>query len=194
MHAGGGQTGGEAGERQVKPMRDALLVIDMQNGVFATPRHARAAVVGNINRLMAAAPHTVVIRHTDDDMPAGSAAWQLLPELHVPAAAVYLDKTACNAFYRTALAATLAEWHCRDLTICGCATDYCVDSTIKAAAALDYHVTVAADAHTTGNRPPIAADVLIAYYNNLWAQLILPDNPVRVRGSDSIIAAWQAVS
>ena len=125
MHAGGGQTGGEAEERQVKPMRDALLVIDMQNGVFATPRHARAAVVGNINRLMAAAPHTVIIRHTDDELPTGSVAWQLLPELHVPAAAVYLDKTACNAFYRTALAATLAERHCRDLTICGCTTDYC---------------------------------------------------------------------
>jgi len=65
------------------------------------------------------------------------------------------------------------------------------NSTIKAAAALDYRVTVAADAHTTGDRPPIAADVLIAYYNDLWAQLILPDNPVRVRRSDSIIAAWQ---
>lgn len=64
----------------------------------------RAAVVSHINRLMAAAPHTVAIRHTDDDLPAGSAAWQLLLELYVPAAAVYLDKTACNAFYRTSLA------------------------------------------------------------------------------------------
>jgi nicotinamidase-related amidase len=61
----------------------------------------------------------------------GSEGFALLPELEQPAGAFYVTKTACDSFYNTGLAALLREQDINAFVICGCATDYCVDATIK---------------------------------------------------------------
>ncbi len=76
--------------------------------------------------------------------------------------------------------------------MCGCASDYCVDATIKQAASRGFRVTIAADAHTTANRTAATAPVLIEHYNEVWANLTVPGNPLRVLSTGSILAAWQA--
>ncbi|GAB7270102.1 hypothetical protein DZS_14960 [Dickeya ananatis] len=108
-----------------------LIVIDMQNGVFATPRYQPESVTERINQLIDAADQTIFIQHTDADMLPDSEAWQVLPSLHRPANAISVTKTACDAFYRTELAQILDRLQVRHFTLCGCATDYCVDATIK---------------------------------------------------------------
>ena len=77
------------------------------------------------------------------------------------------------------------------ITICGCATDYCVDTTIKVAASNGYKVTVAADAHTTANRGPLKAEQLIQHYNEVWENLIIPGNDVRVKSTQEILQEWR---
>ena len=63
------------------------LVVDMQVGVFATPRLDEAGTVARINAQTAAVRahggRVVFIRHTDaaDGLAEGSDAWQVLPSM-----------------------------------------------------------------------------------------------------------------
>jgi nicotinamidase-related amidase len=120
-----------------------------------------------------------------------SEGFALLAELEQPADALYVTKTACDAFYKTRLAQVLSEQQIQQFVVCGCATDYCVDTTIKNGASRGYAITVAEDAHTTANRPAAQATTLIDHYNDVWRTLTVPGNPVRVKSIETILAEWQ---
>lgn len=169
-----------------------LIVVDMQNGVFATPRYQQESVVERINQLIDAADQTIFIQHTDADMLPSSEAWQVLPSLHRPANAISVTKTACDAFYRTELAQILDRLQVRHFTLCGCATDYCVDATIKNAASRGYAQTVAGDAHTTADRRAVSAAQLIDQHNDVWRDFIIPGNTLLVKDTVVILQEWQA--
>ena len=112
-----------------------VMVVDMQNGVFATPRLARERCVAQINRLVRAADKVIFIQHDEAGGLEAGSDFALLPELEQPAGALYVTKTACDAFYHTSLAQVLDEHDIQQFVICGCATDYCLDTTIKMAPA-----------------------------------------------------------
>lgn len=171
--------------------RNILVVVDMQNGVFDTPRFDRDGRAARINALIAAADQTIFICHEEGNMQAGTAAWQLLPELQVPPDAIVVTKTACDGFWHTELAATLQALDAHDFVICGCATDYCVDTTLKAGNSRGYAVTVASDAHTTADRTWATAEQLIGQHNEVWAGLTMPGNPIRVETSEAIVRRWR---
>ncbi|MFJ5508487.1 isochorismatase family protein [Pectobacterium jejuense] len=168
-----------------------LIVIDMQNAVFSTPRARQAQTVALINQLSEAADRTIFIQHEEDGMLSDSDGWQLLPELHRPEGSLFITKTACDAFYRTSLAGVLTELGVNHLTICGCATDYCVDATIKNAASRGYALTIAADAHTTANRGELKAEQLVTHYNDVWRNFIIPGNTITVETTEHIVASWK---
>lgn len=168
-----------------------LIVVDMQNGVFASPRYDRSGRVEQINQLIARAGRVIFIQHAEGEMTEGSEYWQVLPELHLPEDALSVTKTACDSFYRTSLDHVLQEQlNVTGFTICGCATDYCVDTTIKVAASKGYAVTVASDAHTTGDRTYVSAQQLIGQHNEVWRELSVPGNPVTVKTTAEILADW----
>lgn len=164
-----------------------VLVVDIQNGVFKTPRHQSEKCVSLINQLTQAAEAVIFIQHTEaGGLEEGSEGFALLPDLNQPAGAFYVTKTACDAFYDTSLEALLREQDC------GCATDYCVDATFKNGVSRGYHITVAEDAHTTANRPAADAQVLIAHYNDVWRNFIAPANPPSVKRTETILENWKA--
>ncbi|ELN2739321.1 isochorismatase family protein [Pluralibacter gergoviae] len=170
-----------------------VMVVDMQNGVFATPRYQRDACVRQINRLTRQADLVIFIRHAQaGGLEEGSEGFALLPELEQPSGALYVTKTACDAFYSTDLEQVLAQHDIRAFVICGCATDYCVDTTLRVGASKGYRITVAEDAHTTANRPAADAPVLIAHHNDVWRNLTVPGNPVVVKSVDTIVTQWRA--
>ncbi len=169
-----------------------LVVIDMQRGVFAQPRFDQAGRVERINQLIAAAHQTIFIQHVEGEMQPDSEAWQLLPEIEQPANALYINKTACDSFWHTTLEAQLAAGAHRGFVICGCATDYCVDCTVKTAATKGFRVTVAADAHTTADRTFASAEQLIGQHNEVWASLSLPGNAIQVVESAAILQQWRS--
>ncbi|MBM3069621.1 isochorismatase family protein [Enterobacter sp. RHBSTW-00994] len=170
-----------------------VMVIDMQQGVFATPRIQREQCVSHINQLTQAADMVIFIQHTETGgLEEGSDGFALLPELHQPAGAFYVTKTACDAFYHTALEALLREQEVGQFVMCGCATDYCVDATFKNGVSRGYHITVAEDAHTTANRPAAEAKTLIQHYNDVWRTFIAPDNPPVVKSTETILENWKA--
>jgi nicotinamidase-related amidase len=159
----------------------ALLIIDMQRGSFIadTPRHDADGVIDRINKLANSfrkqGDLVLFIQHdgTDNDnfLP-GSEEWMLLPELELTAADGFIAKTANDCFYRSGLNTILQEHHATEVVITGCATDFCVDATVKSAATQGYSVVVIADGHTTTNHEDIAAGQLIAHYNWVWKNML----------------------
>jgi nicotinamidase-related amidase len=103
-----------------------------------------------------------------------------------------VHKRACDAFYETDLAATLGRHGVTTLAVTGCATDFCVDTTIRAAASRDYEVLVVEDGHTTADRPHVDAVSLIRHHNWLWQSLIHPRRPITVLPAAELIARVQA--
>lgn len=169
---------------------NVVIVIDMQNGVFANPRFDREGRVVRINQLIDHADQVIFIQHAEDEMTQGSELWQILPELHYPQKAISVTKTACDSFYQTPLDTVIAQLGATHLAICGCATDYCVDTTIKIAASKGYALTIASDAHTTADRQYVTAQQLIAQHNEVWAELSIPGNRITVKTTQQILADW----
>jgi nicotinamidase-related amidase len=160
-------------------MKTALLVIDMQVGLFHGPQAPFDGdrVLANINTLIAAARDAaapiVVIRHTGPEgspIAAGSALWQVLPELAVDAHQDhFIDKTRPSCFFNTGLAEWLDDGGVGELVICGMKTDYCVDSTSRLAGDLGFKAVLVADAHTTMDSPVLNAAAIIAHHNQVLA-------------------------
>jgi nicotinamidase-related amidase len=173
-----------------------LLVIDMQAGLFVSesPRHDADGVVARINELARAVRRTgglvVFVQHdgpSGDPFEPGADGWRLLPSLERGAGDVVVHKTACDAFYGTELAEVLGQHGATRLIVTGCATDFCVDTTIRAAASLDYEVLVAEDGHTTADRPHVDAVSVIRHHNWVWENLIHPKVRVQVLPASRII-------
>ena len=147
--------------------RAALLIIDMQVGLFHGPEQPfdGPRILENINRLIAAAREAgapiFAVRHTGPDgspIAAGSPLWQLLPELAIdPGRDRLFNKSRPSSFQGTTLAAQLAALDCDTLVIAGMKTQYCVDTTCRAAAELGLKVVLAADAHTCMDTPALSA-------------------------------------
>ncbi|MDX6039330.1 isochorismatase family protein [Scandinavium lactucae] len=170
-----------------------VMVVDMQKGVFATARYRERECVARVNRLIQVADRVIFIQHIEEGgLEEGSEGFALLTELEQPADALCVTKTACDAFYQTELEQVLAENGITGFVMCGCATDYCVDTTLKVGASKGYQITVAEDAHTTANRPAAEASTLIAHYNEVWRTLTVPGNPVHVKPVETIVAQWLA--
>jgi len=175
----------------------ALLVIDMQAGLFGvdSPRHDAEGVVGRINTLgrvvREAGGLVIFIQHDGppgDTFEPGTDGWALLKTLERESADLVVSKQACDAFYRTDLVRILAERDARELLITGCATDFCVDTTVRAAASRDYEVIVVEDGHTTADRPHMDAVSVIRHHNWVWANLILPGRRVTVLSASDVVA------
>ncbi len=173
--------------------KTGLLVIDMQVGLFqGEPRHDADGVVERINALARAVRakggSVVFVQHEDEGAFArGDPMWQLLPTLDRRPGDAAVSKTACDSFYRSGLEMVLRERNIDRLLVTGCATDFCVDTTIRSAASKDYDIVVVADGHTTRNRPYLDAQTIITHHNAMWSNLILPGHPVRVAPTEELL-------
>ncbi|MGR2707860.1 cysteine hydrolase [Pseudomonas sp. IB20] len=156
-------------------MANALLIIDMQNGLYDGPDKPfeRERVLGTINQLIqrartANAP-IFVARHTGpagSPIEAGSPLWQLLPELNVDEARDHLfNKTRPSCFLGTDLAQQLAAKQVDELVIVGMKTQFCIDTTCRVAAELGFSVVLPEDGHTCMDTPLLSAEAIIAHHN-----------------------------
>ncbi|HYD81071.1 MAG TPA: cysteine hydrolase family protein [Paucimonas sp.] len=141
-------------------MTTALIIIDVQRGLFDDePRPYEAdAVVGRINalaeRARASGAPVVFVQHerAEGMLQYGSESWQLERNLIVKEGDVFVRKSTPDSFLGTPLAELLAARGAKRLVICGYASEFCVDTTTRRAAALGFPVLLAADAHTTHDK------------------------------------------
>ncbi|MEB7883504.1 cysteine hydrolase family protein [Serratia fonticola] len=152
-------------------MQSALLVIDVQQGLFNPPPAEAEQVLTRINQLSERARQAgvpvIFIQHqtAHEELSAGSAAWQIHQGLQVKPGDHRVDKTTPDSFLRTNLGKLLIAEGVTQLVICGYSTEYCVDTTTRRAAGLGYPVVLAADAHTSHDKPHASGLQIRAHHN-----------------------------
>lgn len=154
-------------------MTAALIVIDVQRALFeASPPPADAgAVLGRINdltdRARAAGVPVIYVQHESAGSPfmPGQPAWELDTRLTPLPEDARVRKTTPDSFHGTTLGQTLADAGVTELVVCGYATEFCVDTTVRRAAGLGLPVTLAADAHTTQDKPHATGTQIRAHHN-----------------------------
>lgn len=78
-----------------------------------------------------------------------------------------MNKTDCDSFWQSDLAALLAQLSIENAVICG--RLLCQYHTVKVGATPGYHITVASDAHTMADRTFVTTGQLINQHNEVWA-------------------------
>lgn len=172
-----------------------LLIIDMQQGMFESERAPRnvGRVVKCINELSQRFRElhwpVILIQQTSleaDGFSEGESGWPFLKEIEQSPKDCIVPKTTCDSFYQTELEATLGRLNVDELYVTGWATDFCVDTTIRAAASREYGITVVADAHTAADRPHLDAAAVIEHHHWVWKELMVP-RPIAIRPTDQLI-------
>lgn len=178
-----------------KTNEKALLIIDMQKGSFTskTPRFDTKGVVMRINELSAIfrkhGLSVIYIQHDGtgtQEFEKHTSEWELLDALNVEPTDILIDKYANDVFYNSKLQSILTELMATELFMTGCATDFCVESTIQSALAKDYNITVVSDGHTTGERPHLSAEKVIEHYNWVWKNMIPTKGKIIVKTSKQV--------
>jgi nicotinamidase-related amidase len=158
-------------------MKEALVVIDVQRGMFAFPEmqpHDGAETVSRIaaliGRARTASTPIFFVQH------AGEAGHPLEPgtpgfPFHealtpLPSESVTV-KRHCNAFQETELESALREAGIESLIVSGMQTNYCVDTFVRAAKERGFAIRPVADGHTTFDTPILAAEQIIAHHNHI---------------------------
>lgn len=155
--------------------RRALLIVDMQRGLFNGPDYPYQAerILANINQLIGRAREAgapiFAARHTGPQgspIEPGSPLSQLLPDVAVDAERdTVFDKVRPNCFFGTGLADWLSDAGVGELVIVGMKTEYCIDTTCRAAADLAFQPVLVADAHTSMDTPVLPASAIIEHHN-----------------------------
>ena len=168
-------------DRPIDPKHAALLLVDVQNGVWNDAERdkrphfyesARDLVIPNLQRLIAAARrggaevmYTVIESLTQDGrdrsldhklsgfhFPKGSWGAQILPAVAPAEDDIVLPKTSSGLFNSTNFDYVLRNLDINTLVVTGFLTDQCVDHTIKDGADRGYYVICPSDACTTNTR------------------------------------------
>ncbi|MEM9622081.1 MAG: cysteine hydrolase family protein [Pseudomonadota bacterium] len=172
-------------------MTFATLVIDLQQGLVQGAYQAEE-VITNTNRVIAQTRQgnglVVFVQHCHSSfvpLMKGKPGWEIHPGLERRPEDTVIEKSASDAFYQTQLLAFLNSHQVEHLWITGMQTEYCVDTTCRAALSHGFSVTLVSDAHTTGDGPMQAAKI-ISYHNNILTQLAHPDRRIAVQPSTDL--------
>lgn len=149
------------------------MVIDVQNDVVANA-HRRDEVVGAIaglvERARAEQVPVIWVQHSDDELPADTPGWEIVPALVPADGEPIIHKHVRDSFDGTTLADELAQREVDRLVITGAQTDFCVRWTLHGAQARGFETTLVSDAHTTddGDADIPTAAQLIEHTNRYW--------------------------
>jgi len=159
-------------------MTSALLIIDVQHALCHGTDAAFdiEAVINRINSVSAkahaAGVPVILIQHEDQDtLPWGTDAWQLDARLGLRDTDLRVRKTACDSFHHTDLQEVLTSRGVDRLMVCGLQSEFCVDTTVRAALARGYPVTLVADGHSTVDNGVLTAAQISAHHNTTLASL-----------------------
>ncbi|MGT2959841.1 cysteine hydrolase family protein [Streptococcus caballi] len=153
-------------------MKRALLVIDIQTLLV----EAKPFVIAECLKVWQEAItgcrekgiEVIYIRHNDEELITGSRGWAIDKAVAPQAGEKIFDKHYNSAFKETGLQAYLDSQEIEHVIMMGMATNYCVDTTVKVAFELGYHVSVIENATTTFDEEDMAADQLVKHYKSIW--------------------------
>lgn len=149
--------------------KTALLIVDVQVGVMAGAWDAPRVidrVARTVERARAQGVPVLWVQHADEQPPAGSAAWQWVPELVPAAGEPLIGKHHNSSFEQTTLEDELRRLGATRIVLAGASSNWCIRATAYAALERGYDLTLVSDAHSTetieleGGAKIAAADVI----------------------------------
>ena len=176
--------------------REALLVIDIQLGMFDAP--GQPPVPGGerllerigdlIEEARGAGVPVVYVQHCEPEGPLeeGSEGWKIHPRIAPLDGDVIVKKRTPDSFLDTTLREELGSRNIESLVLAGMQTEYCVDTTCRRAFSLGYDVTLAKDAHGTWDSDDLSAAQIIAHHNEVLGSgfaTAVSANDVRFEGA-----------
>ncbi|QBD74710.1 cysteine hydrolase [Ktedonosporobacter rubrisoli] len=158
-------------------MNTAILVIDVQNGMFAEddPVYQDQEILSKIASLLEKARKAqipiIYIQHGSPNhghpLEIGTDGWQIHPAIAPREGEVVIQKRMPDSFYGTNLHEVLSAHEIKHLIVTGIQTDCCVDTTCRRASSLEYDVTLVQDAHSTWDNEILSAAQIIAHHNTI---------------------------
>jgi len=155
-------------------MKTALLVIDIQQALIDKHPANEEVFLKRVDELILAAhasgTEVIYVRHdggAGDSLEKGTPGWELISSLQPTALERIFDKQYSSAFKDTGLREYLTERGITQLVICGMQTEYCIDSSTKAAFEHGFSVIIPSGATTTYSNPFLSGERLILYYEKM---------------------------
>lgn len=154
-------------------MKSAVIVIDVQRVLFEPKPQPYdcIAVLSNINAVTHWARKmqypVVFVQHEsiNSAIEFGSDGWQLHTDLVVDEFDILVRKTTPDSFLNTNLDKVLKQLDVNHLIVCGYASEFCIDTTVRRAAGLGYSIDIIADAHTTHDKSHATAQQIRTHHN-----------------------------
>jgi nicotinamidase-related amidase len=165
---------------------EALLIIDMQEGILADVPDADALTVRVAelaDRARAAGRPVFVVQHQSADLVPGEPPWRLAKPVAARHGDVLLAKRNADSFIGTDLDERLRALGVSHVIVTGLTSEFCVDSTCRAALSRGYDLTLVEDGHSTTVPPPgslLSAETIVAHYNQVLGGAEYPDREVTV--------------
>jgi nicotinamidase-related amidase len=164
----------------IAPAKSALLVIDLQTGMFngeqIAPIHAGDALLEHTKRALAYARQARLpvfyVRHGEPAgrlLERGTANWQIHQAIAPLPGEPVIDKMRPDSFHETSLASDLEAAGITRLIVTGAQTEICVDTTCRRASSLGFEVVLVSDGHSTWDNATLTADQIIRHTNETLA-------------------------
>jgi len=173
----------------------AVIVIDMQRGLFdvePSPYNTDKViqVINNVTKKARKSKVPVLFIHHERKegvLEYKSEGWNLLPELYVVNGDYKVQKTTPDSFLNTKLESILKALNINNLIVCGYASEFCVDTTVRSAAALGYDVQLVGDAHTTCDKEHLIAKDIITHHNSTLSNVSSFEAIIKAVSSEDVI-------
>lgn len=170
-------------------MKKALLVIDVQNGMFQEGNvvYRGDRLLHNLKYLISQARFTKTpIFYIQHNGPVGkplevsTKGWEIHPEIAPNNLDTIIQKTTPDSFFNTTLDDELKKQEIEHLVITGIQIEACVDTTCRRAFSLEYKVTLASDTHSTWDTKEITAQQIINHHNGVlrWFADVYPSKNI----------------
>jgi nicotinamidase-related amidase len=179
----------------MSPAKTALLVIDVQQGILSDSKLVRQKeidqaldetvlrIAGLIDKARAVSAPVVYVQHDGESghrLEPNTPGWPIRAEIAPRPGDPIIHKRACDSFFETDLGTQLEAAGVGRLVICGCMTQYCVDTTVRRAVSLGYDVVLVADGHMTADTKTLPFEQIIAHHNALLAGFDAGQHAVQV--------------
>ena len=171
------------------PHRPALVVVDVQVGMFDPegPAHDSERLLTTLSDLIERArvsgSTVIFIQHCgspESGLEKGTPGWPIHPSIAPDTGDWVIEKSEPDSFQGTDLDARLRQDGISSLVVCGIATEYCVDTTVRGAFERGYDVVLVRDGHSTWANGILTAEQIVAHHNLTLARF------AEVRNADDV--------
>lgn len=157
-------------------LKSALLIIDVQNGMFTMnpPVYNGEKLLNNLTQMISYARLNniplIYIQHNgppNSPLEKNTTGWDIHDAIKPQDEDIVLQKHTPDSFYETDLKRHLEKFGVDHLILTGIQTEACVDTTCRRGFSLKYNVTLITDSHSTFDKEEITAQQIINHHNEV---------------------------